>query len=102
MHPPFQIDGNFGYTAGLAEMLLQSHEDNTVRLLPALPAAWESGFIKGLKGRGGIVVDLHWSENNLDEAVITARKSISINLVYKDKIIPVSLNPDERYTYKPE
>jgi alpha-L-fucosidase 2 len=102
MHPPFQIDGNFGYTAGLAEMLVQSYEENTIRLLPALPAVWESGHIKGLKGRGGILVDLNWSENQLKEAAITASKPVSIEIVYQDKIIPVSLGKDEKYTYIPE
>jgi alpha-L-fucosidase 2 len=93
-HPPFQIDGNFGYTAGVAEMLLQSHQDK-IRLLPALPAEWKDGKISGLKSRGNIEVSLEWKDGNLIGATLKSQKDKTVFVDYNGKTIEVQLKENK-------
>lgn len=78
-HPPFQIDGNFGFTSGMAEMLAQSH-DGAVYLLPALPQAWPDGEVKGLAMRGGFIVDMRWEKNRVVELKVHSRLGGNLRL----------------------
>ncbi len=93
-HPPFQIDGNFGGTAGVCEMLLQGDEKEMV-LLPAIPDAWKEGKVTGLRARGGYTVDLEWLDGKLLSATITADNKGKIKLSHKGKQITLKVKKGE-------
>lgn len=93
-HPPFQLDGNMGATAGVTEMLIQSQTGN-IELLPALPTHWSSGKIKGVRARGGYTVDIEWVNNELSHARILADDDGAVRVVYKGEIREIKLKAGE-------
>lgn len=98
-HPPFQIDGNFGYTAGVAEMLLQSH-DGFIHLLPALPKEWKNGSITGLKARGNYTLELRWADGELISASIFSALGGTAKVKYKDTVMEVELGKGEKFEFE--
>ena len=104
VHPPFQIDGNFGGCAGIAEMLLQSHyrpDGGEIDILPALPSAWPTGSVKGLRARGGFTVDIDWKDGKLVQAKATADKQRKLTARWNGKTWQKDLKAGESITFSP-
>jgi alpha-L-fucosidase 2 len=99
-HPPFQIDGNFGLTGGMTEMLLQSHTD-TLQLLPALPSVWPTGSVKGLKARGNLIVDMEWSNGRLVELKLKAASGYAGVVEYGGRTKKIKLKKNEETQWRP-
>jgi len=98
-HPPFQMDANFGATSGIAEMLIQS-QSGEIRLLPALPEAWENGEVKGLCARGGFVVDMKWESGLLSDLNIFSGKGGTCRVNYKGQQIDFETESKQHYKLK--
>jgi alpha-L-fucosidase 2 len=96
-HPPFQIDGNFGATAGIAEMLLQS-QGAEIELLPALPDAWPDGRITGLRARGGYEIDIEWKKGKLVTVTLRSTLGGECKVRYRNNIISLTTRPGGRYS----
>ncbi|WP_207495821.1 glycoside hydrolase family 95 protein [Aridibaculum aurantiacum] len=98
-HPPFQIDGNFGATAGITEMLIQSHAGE-IELLPALPAAWPTGHVKGLVARGGFEINMNWNEGKLTQVTVLSKLGNKCKIRYGNKLINLNTKKGRKYQVK--
>lgn len=97
-HPPFQIDGNFGGTAGICEMLLQS-QNNEIVILPAIPSEWKDGFVKGLKARGNYTIDIFWEKGVLVNLLVKSVSADRCNIKYNDKTVQLETEVGEEYLF---
>jgi len=100
-HPPFQIDGNLGATAGYCEMLMQSHADQ-IQLLPALPAAWPTGKVTGIAARGGFEVNIQWEDGKLVDAVVRSKSGLPCKVVYGDQTWEFDTEAGKTYPIDPK
>jgi alpha-L-fucosidase 2 len=98
-HPPFQIDGNFGGAAGIAEMLIQS-QNGIIRLLPALPKEWERGEVKGICARGGFIIDMKWMNGKIKNAKVYSKYGGKCSIYYNGIEQHISLNPGQKVVLK--
>ena len=87
VHPPFQIDGNFGYTASISEMLLQS-QSGYLELLPSIPSSWDSGEFKGLVARGNFVVSCKWKNGKITFVKVVCKKGGKLNIKLPTHLLP--------------
>jgi alpha-L-fucosidase 2 len=110
-HPPFQIDGNFGGAASIADMLVQSRvgvvtapfeitPEPEIELLPALPDAWSEGSVRGLRARGGFEVDVYWAGGELKSASVRSLRGGNASLRYGDSIREIALEAGEAYVWE--
>jgi alpha-L-fucosidase 2 len=100
-HPPFQIDGNFGGTAAIAEMLLQS-QNGVINILPALPDAWPEGSVSGLKARGNFEVSIEWNNGTAKNITVRSLSGASLHMIYRDKKITMPTEKDIVYRFNTE
>ena len=96
-HPPFQIDGNFGATAGITEMLMQSHAGE-IHLLPALPGDWQTGHIHGICARGGFEVDIDWENGQMKQVRVQSKLGNECQIRYGDRMIRVKTKKGEAFS----
>jgi alpha-L-fucosidase 2 len=101
MHPPFQIDGNFGFTAGIAEALIQS-QNEVIHILPALPDTWGKGYVKGLRARGGYEVEIGWENNILKELTLTSVNGLPGIIKYNSREVQFEAKAGETIQFGPE
>ncbi|MBQ3537289.1 MAG: glycoside hydrolase family 95 protein [Clostridia bacterium] len=98
LHPPFQIDGNFGFTAGVAEMLIQSHE-GFIEILPAIPDKWSTGSFTGLTARGGFTVSASWTNSRVNEITVVSASGNPLKIKVNGKIIEEKTEKGKEYKY---